>query len=232
MDIDSVNANSAASQRIKQKRRELEDLENTLTKEKIQAESAGRKEIQAVNEKNSESLVKISKEGERLAEALRTQHRAQIQQVNEQQFDSYQKVAGNAAEQLKLMDEESRNQLLNFKKSAMEKVKSSADKATDPFYRLKSFDATIAEDETSFKIRIKLPAHEAENVYLATEGKQLKLSLARTFGDKAEIEPNHTNRTYSYQTILESFTLPAAVSPKNMTRDYKDGVLTIQLKKA
>jgi HSP20 family molecular chaperone IbpA len=227
--IDSVVNNSA--QQVDQRRKELEATENQLIVQKGQVEREKRKEIEAAHEKGNETLVNISKEGERLAESLRNQNRAQVTEISKQQEQNFLNLANDTADRMRLLDKGAKDQLLQFNISAMDKVKDAATMAEDPFYRLKSFDATVENEETAYRVNIKLPPHEAKNLFLTSEGNKVKLSLARSFENKAQISPDHSNRTYSYQTILESFTLPSNVDAKQMTREYKDGVLNIRLPK-
>jgi len=232
MPIDPTsNVNAEQSQYLTKKRKENEDAENNLILEKARIERQRLKELSEAQEKTNQNLVAISKEGEALAGKNRNLQKSQMQNFEKTSNEHFEKLSKDTAERIRTLDQEAKDKLLKHQLSAMEKVKLATDKAEDPFYRQKSFQANIAEREKDYEVKIKLPPHEAENLFIRTENNTIKLSLARSFADKAQMEDGHQNRTSSYQTILESYTLPTHLDSKNMQREYKDGMLTITIGK-
>lgn len=223
--------NSAAARQVDIKRRELEALDNDLRVKKVQTEAEGKKAIASINEKNNRDQVEISAEGDRLSTNLRQQHHDQIQQLQKNHNDAFEKLAADTAEQFKTMNETAKNSLNQLHLDNMGKLSASALQAEDPFYRLKSFDAQITDGEKAYKLTLKLAPQEARNLFLTSEGNIIKLSLARSYNDKAEVSPQHTNKTYNYQTITESYQLANHVEAKGATREYTDGTLTITIPK-
>jgi HSP20 family protein len=115
----------------------------------------------------------------------------------------------------------------------MERLQSLTSKSEDPFYRIKSLGPVMSEEAEAFQVKVALPEHEAQNLFVSAEGQQLKLSLARRYQDKSDdAESGVSTKTSSYQTIMESLTLPGAVNGKGIKREYADGVVTITVPKA
>lgn len=235
MAIDQVGqaeANAQMSRRLVNKKNEIQDTENNLEAERHRAENAGKQKIQSEIEKNEANLVSISKEGAAQAEKMRTQFKAQNDAMNQHSSEQFQTLAQNAAERIRQLDQEAANQISNYQKGKMEKVANVTTRGEDPFYNLKSFNAQVSESETEYKVSVKLPAHEAQNLFVTSDNNQLKLSLARQYEGSQKFEDqNKSNRTYSYQTILENITLPGRPDMKKVTREYADGQLTIRIGK-
>lgn len=228
MEIDVTNA---VQKRIEQKKREAVNEENSIVIEKAKIDQRKTKELREANEKTNADIVKISSEGEKMAEQFRNLQKAQALEMNSQQQSQFEKLSTETANRIRELNEVSKSQIHNVQKSTLEKVGNISDRSADPFYRLKSFDATISENQAAYLLNIKLPPHEAKNLFVTSDGNKVKLSLARSYADNLEVEPGHQNRTYSYQTILESFTLPSKTDAKHLTRNYENGVLTINLPK-
>lgn len=230
MAVDPASS-SASSEYMLQKKKELEDLENGMIIDKARLERQRNKELSAINEKTNQDMIQISKEGEAMLEKSRSMRVAQLHTTTDASKAHFEQLAQETSKRLQELDAHSTEQLLAHQRASMEKVQGAADKMQDPFYRGKSFDANIAEKESSYDISLKLPPHEAQNLFVSIEGNTMKFTLARTHGVITPLEGNRENRTSNYQTIVESYKLPTHVDGKTLKRDYKDGTLTISVAK-
>jgi HSP20 family molecular chaperone IbpA len=114
----------------------------------------------------------------------------------------------------------------------MEKIKSVTDRAEDPFYRLKSLDPVLTENESAYVIAVRLPPHEADNLFVSGEGPYLKLSLARRYQDNAKSEAgDRSTKTSSYQSVVEQIAMPGPYEARKIERKYENGVVSITVPK-
>jgi HSP20 family molecular chaperone IbpA len=218
---------------LAQKRKELQDEKNLL---ETQTASAKRDRLQAAseqNEKTDKELVSISREGEKQAELLRKLNSERVRTLNENTQQNYQKLSGDTANEIKRLEKESFKAIADAKESHMEKLRFVTERGEDPFYRIKSLNPAMSEEEDVFKVKVALPEFEAQNLFVSGEGQSIKLSLARRFQDHHTDEDNAVStRTSSYQTVAESLALPKPIDVKGIKKEYADGVVTITVPKA
>ena len=89
----------------------------------------------------------------------------------------------------------------------------------------------ITEDEKEYLIQAELPAMKKEDVRLRVENDVLTISGDRKF------EKEEKGRTYhrierDYGTFVRSFSLSEDADGRNVTADFKDGVLQVHLPKS
>lgn len=234
MAVDQVaqsDTNAQLAHRLVAKKNEILETEANLALQKGKTEAAGKRAIQETIDKNQDDLVLISKEGASQADKLRSQNRAQSEALIANSQDHFLKQSEDAASKIKAMDGRVATQISDFQRSKLEKLAYIEQRSEDPFYHLKSFDATVADSEKDYLLTIKLPAHEAQNLFVTADGKNLKLSLARGFEASEKLESGHRNSTSSYQTIVENITLPGKPDMKQVQREYADGKLTLRIAK-
>lgn len=231
MSVDSVNESQARF--LAQKKKELENEQNALEVANARARRDGIKQATAEREKIDKELVAISKAGEKQAESLRTLNSERIRSLDTNHQQSFLKLSENTAADIKRIEAESLKAINDHKASSMERLQSLTSRSEDPFYRIKSLGPVLSEAANDFQVKIALPEHEAQNLFVSAEGQQLKLSLARRYQDKSEnAESGVSTKTSSYQTVMESLNLPAPITAKGIKRSYADGVVTITVPKA
>jgi HSP20 family molecular chaperone IbpA len=177
-------------------------------------------------------VVAISKESEAMVENMRKLTREQMLRNNAHTEEQMQKKAEEVANRLKELDLEGQSRIQNVQKSTMEKVADIGDRAQDSFYRPMQLNAQVKPDETGYTIQIPVVAHEAEKLFVTTEGKSVKLSLARSFANQTDTAPGVKNRTQSHQSVTEIIQLPDILDGKSIQREYSDGLLTLRIKRA
>ncbi len=220
-----------AGLRLAHRRKEIEETEQNLAQEKAQAKREGEKELVATREKNEENLVKISKEASAKADMLRKSQNDSYKQLNQQVQDHVENLTADTAKRIADLDAEAFKQVAAHQASAMERINLSEERSADPFYRMRALDAKWTETEKGYEIRVKVPPHEAERVFIASERNQMKVSLARSFQDELQLDDGRKNKTSSAQTIVETMSLPTRVDPSTATREYKDGYVVYHVNK-
>ena len=99
-------------------------------------------------------------------------------------------------------------------------------------FRSKSLNPVLSESEKEYSIQIKLPPHEAENLYVSAEGPFVKVALTRRFKDDVNSpEGGRKTSTSSFQSVVEQVGIPGAFDAKKIERLYKDGKVTIRIPK-
>jgi HSP20 family molecular chaperone IbpA len=231
--VEKVGAAESQARALAQKKRELEDQKNAMEVDKARAARERAREAAKTKEAIDKELVEISRAGERQAELLKKLNSERVRSLNENSQKTYESLADATAGQIRLLDDQAAKAIESHRLSNMEKVRFMTDQAEDPFYRLKSLNPTLSEAEREFNIRLNLPEHEAHNLFVASEGRSVKLSLARRFQDQAQSDQRAgTTKTSSFQTIVETLELPAPVDAKGISREFADGVVTIRMPKA
>lgn len=227
-----MSVDSVAARNLAQKRKEIEDLQNALTVEKGQIERQRAKEVAAEHERTDKELVQISEAAAKQVEQTRKLHSTRVRSLNENTQRDYENLAMKTAEQLKAMDLDAKNSIEAHRLGTMERLRFVTDQSEDPFYRLKSLNPVMSEGENEIKVKISLPEHEAQNLFVSGEGQHLKISLARKFQEQAKQEEgNRTTRTSSFQSIVESLAMPAPFDAKGIRKEYADGMVTITVPK-
>jgi HSP20 family molecular chaperone IbpA len=96
-----------------------------------------------------------------------------------------------------------------------------ASRAEDPFYRLKEFDAKIAEGTNHYVLTAKVPAHEKDSVEVIVKPDKVVLSARRSYQD-VDNQDGVKSSTNSYQTYRQEFALSAPVDDKKVRTEIKD----------
>lgn len=229
----STNPNYGAAKRVDQKKKDLENQEAALVEEQARIASEQKKAVNGIKEKSAEELVQISEESSRLAQAIRNQHSATIEQGRKINEDAMLKLAEDASARLKALDQETADKLNAAQRASLEKLNASSSKTSDSFYKGHALNASMSREGEGYVVKLNLPPHEAKNLFVTSEGHELKLSLARSSAHRVDSsDGERTNRTNSYQTVVETFKLPELVDGKRITREYDGSTLTIRLSKA
>jgi HSP20 family molecular chaperone IbpA len=234
MTVERVSDGGASfeqGQRLAERKRNVEDEETALIAQKGQVEAQRLRMLNAEQGKTDDALVRISKEGEAQAAQLRKANMNRIQDITKANQDHFDALAANTSKRLSELDTQGLQTISNHRLAQTEKLAFVDKQAEDPFYHLSSFNAALSESDKEYQVKVALPPHEAKNLFLAAEGKTLRLSLARSFQDSEKTSPNTQTKSSSYQTILESIQTPGAFDPKQIRREYADGILTVFLPK-
>lgn len=231
MAVDNVNETQARS--MAQKRKAVEDEGNALEVERGRMNRERMREATRIKEKTDKELVDISKAGENQAEMVKKLNSDRIQSLNDNTQKNFLALSESTAGEIRRLDADALKTIESHRMGTMEKVLNVTSQTEDPFYRIKSLNPTLSESDRGFTVKVALAEHEAKNLFVTGEGQSLKLSLARRFQEQVKNgEQALTTKTSSYQTVVESLSLPAAIVSKDIKREYADGIVTITVPKA
>lgn len=97
-------------------------------------------------------------------------------------------------------------------------------------YDLWAPNTDMVETDDAYVIRLDLPGIPKEEVNISFKDNRLTVSGEREKDEKEEKE-NYMRRERYHGSFLRSFTLPNAVEEDDIKATFKDGVLTVNVKK-
>ncbi len=105
-------------------------------------------------------------------------------------------------------------------------------KGGDPFYSVTKLSPTLTEDEKSYTISLEVPEHERDQVNLAADGRQLKLTVGRRFEERLEGPTGRVDKTVRTEHHTKIFDVAHIVDQRQITQSYQDGLLSYKIMKA
>lgn len=106
------------------------------------------------------------------------------------------------------------------------------DKSTDPFYRVDKLNPKLTEDLKTVTVSVPVAEYEKENIHLSTQGRSVKITLSRKYTDSLNGEDGSINRSTRSELFSKELNTVDLLSPKNITQNYSDGILTFKINKA
>jgi HSP20 family molecular chaperone IbpA len=230
--VDVEKSNQASARRLAQKKSDIELEEHKLQMEQARAARDRQRMMETEREKSEKTMVEISAAATQQMDSLKKLNTDRVRALSDNNQKHYETLAAVTAEEIKRIDEDAFRTVQDRKLSAMDKVKNVTDRSQDPFYQLRSLSPVFSEGDKAYTVRVSLPAHEEKNLFVSGEGQYLKVTLARRYQDHATNQGTmQTTKTSSFQTLVEQIPIPGAFDTKKISREYKDGVVTITLPK-
>lgn len=231
MEVDKSGADSQALAVAKKKKdAEIEEQRSRLELARVQRERE--QALSVEREKGDRQMVEISAAANAQMEGIKKVNSERVKGLSENSSKHYEELSKKTAAELAATDRNAFDMIEAKKLSNMEKIKQVTDRSQDPFYQMKSLNPAMAESDKEYKVSLALSEHEAKNLFVSGEGQYLKLSLARRFQDDAQnAETKQLTKTSSFQTVTEQIPIPGAFDGRKISRDYKDGKVTITVPK-
>lgn len=181
------------------------------------------------NERLLKEKVKVQEENLNFQEKY---HQSLMLQKNEdfkKRYDQLTNEHNQIINEIKNKLDEDIKKLIS-KNSKIEK--SIKDKSEDPFYRLNYLNPKIVENEKDVLISIPVAEHEKENVQLSTNGRQIKISMSKKYGEILEDDKTkEVNRNSRTELLSKEFQTKDILNPKNIGVHYQSGLLTFKVAK-
>lgn len=89
----------------------------------------------------------------------------------------------------------------------------------------------IRETKNLYKVDVSAPGFKKDEFKITTEDGLLTIS-AETSAEKNEEKENYTRKEFSSSSFTRTFNLPDNIVEDNITANYQDGLLKIELKKS
>ena len=101
-----------------------------------------------------------------------------------------------------------------------------------PFINQEMMPAVNFRDtKKGYELEMAAPGFKKDDFKITTENGLLTIS-AENKNEKKEEKENYTRQEFSYSSFVRTFSLPENVIEDDISANYKDGILTIDLKKS
>lgn len=120
--------------------------------------------------------------------------------------------------------------LQSQKKELLDSSGKYLDKKDDPFYRLKSAPSVLKESPWAYVLEVQIPESQKDDIDVVVKENQLVVSGTRRYEDQIE-EGDHKVTTNNYQSYREAIDIDHPAVEKAVTKEYKDGLLTVRIPK-
>jgi len=107
-----------------------------------------------------------------------------------------------------------------------------SDRMEDPFYRIEKLMPKMTENEKVVFISMPIAEYEKENVFLSTQGRQIKMTLSRKYSEANVAVDGSRNKSTRNELFSKEFTSKDILDQREISRNYADGILTFKIKKA
>jgi HSP20 family protein len=102
----------------------------------------------------------------------------------------------------------------------------------NPFFTGETIPAVnIRDTKNNYELEVAAPGFKKEDFKITTENGLLTIS-AETSSEHKEEKENYTRREFSCSSFTRTFSLPDNVVDDNISANYHDGLLKIDLKKS
>ncbi|OCX51641.1 heat-shock protein [Mucilaginibacter sp. PPCGB 2223] len=88
----------------------------------------------------------------------------------------------------------------------------------------------IAENENGYGIELAAPGLKKEDFKISVEKNVLSIAVEKK-SENAEETKKYSKREYSYSSFVRNFTLPQSADQANISAEYADGILTVNVAK-
>ncbi|MBS1525817.1 MAG: Hsp20/alpha crystallin family protein [Bacteroidetes bacterium] len=103
---------------------------------------------------------------------------------------------------------------------------------TKPLFSGETLPAVnIKDNKNHYEVEVAAPGYSKDDFKITTESGLLTIS-AETSTEQKEEKENYTRREFSRTSFTRTFTLPDDVEADHIDAKYRDGLLTIGLKKS
>lgn len=164
------------------------------------------------------------------------QHQEHSQKVLDQKKNAFQLRYDKLVEQHQDMIKTTRAKLKDEFQSIVDQhtqaKKSFEARSDDEFYHLKSLEPEIKDTPEAYIVSLKVPEHERDQVTVAPQKRELRISLNRSFEQRSESPDGEVHKNSRSELISRTLTTPEIMDGGQITEKYEDGVLSFKIAKA
>ncbi len=119
-----------------------------------------------------------------------------------------------------------------LKEDLKTELKTSIEKADDPFYQFTELKPTLTQFPDRVEIKVQVPEHSKQDLQLTINNKVAIVNYNRRHNDTHSPTPGMVSKVNKIETFTTSLTTDSILNPKSVTSKYEDGVMTYVVKKA
>jgi len=181
------------------------------------------------NERLLKEKIKVQEENINFQEKY---HQSLMQQKNEDFKKRYEHLTNEHNQILQDIKTKLDEDIKKLVVSNSKIEKSIKEKAEDPFYRLNYLNPKVVENDKDVLVSIPVAEHEKENVQLSTNGRQIKISMSKKYGEILEDDKTkEVNRNSRTELLSKEFLTKDILNPKDIGVHYQNGLLTFKVAK-
>lgn len=158
-------------------------------------------------------------------------HQSLMLQKEEDFKVKYQNIVKQHEEVLKDIQKKFEEEVRSLQNSTAEKKQTINEKTQDDFYRIKTIQPRVIDQEKQMIFELDVPKHEWENVHLSAQGRNVKMTIGRKYTDEATDDQGSRNKSSRSELFSKEFTVQDLLNPKTMKQTYADGVLRFKIDK-
>lgn len=230
-----------------------EKMQSVYSKEAQRIETTGEQDIQYRQRKfedrkkeqvvvNKQTLAEQEAEQFKQEAKIREEHESRVQHVVGKMDETLQQKRTDFKEKYERDHDTFKSSLSNQRETYLkelykqkrkidERMGQEEARKDDPFYRLKTFNATIQENAGNYVIHAKVEPHEKDSVEIRVQDDKVTLSARRAHEDKFE-DNGAKISTNTYQTYRQEFPLGAPGDAKRILKTVKDdGTISVMIPK-
>lgn len=178
-----------------------------------------------------EQSEKIYKAEAELIKATGDKKLADLQKFYEEKFAENSKLTQESLQELNDKKEKLENDLIT---SMKENVELEVNKEEDPFYRFQKLAPKIGfnSENNAYTLEIETTAEAAKDYKLTAHGRELKLQMKRDYKFANTNEAGIASSTNKFESYSTKIPVDEIINPKKVSKNFKDGLLTFEIKLA
>lgn len=138
---------------------------------------------------------------------------------------------GKRNEELKALDDKNVKVITKMKADLAETLKTTVNRADDPFYSFTELKPKMTEYEDRVEIKVNVPEHSKADMQLTINGKVAIINYNRRYDDMRDDEGVH-NKLHKVESFTSRVTTSQHLDPKSVKSSYDDGVMTYIVKRS
>jgi len=183
----------------------------------VNAERKHQRELENTNKNNQAILDNVDKTASKAKIGRKKAFEKEYAQLNKEQ----ELVLSNLVGKKESLIHQLKDKLKNVAKLGMKK-------SEDPFYAFAKLAAKLTQHEKGYTIDFKVAPHEAKNITMRAEKRELRFNMERNhkFTSNSEGTINKMNKVESYSSKMP---VKNIIDPDTIKRSYDNGVLTFSI---
>jgi HSP20 family molecular chaperone IbpA len=138
---------------------------------------------------------------------------------------------GKRNEELKSLEDKNVQVLTKMKSELSENLKTTVNRADDPFYKFTQLKPTLKEFEDRVEIKVNVPEHSKADMQLTIHAKEAILNYNRRYDDSHK-DQGVLNKLHKVESFTSRVMTSHHLDPKSVKSSYEDGVMTYVVKRA
>jgi HSP20 family molecular chaperone IbpA len=118
------------------------------------------------------------------------------------------------------------------KEEANQRINFSKERDSDPFFTFTELKPQVIHEPNRYIIKIAVPEYAKEEILLSANQKEIVLTANRRYQDERRDEAGVLQKINKVESLVSRIPVEHVLSPRKMTKDYADGVMTFVIQKA